>query len=76
MSGFIRERRLERCREELSNPRLANRSIGEIAYAAGFADLAHFSRRFREAYGLSPSDYRRMAFAGDQATAAKLSSKE
>jgi AraC-like DNA-binding protein len=76
VSAFIRERRLDRCREELSNPRLAGRSIGEVAYAAGFSDLAHFSKRFREAYGMAPSDYRRVALAGTQATAAKLSSKE
>jgi AraC-like DNA-binding protein len=35
---------------------LANRSsITDAAHAAGFADAAHFSRVFREAYGIAPA---------------------
>ncbi len=34
-------------------------SIGEIAYGWGFSDLSHFARRFKSAFGSSPSDYRR-----------------
>jgi AraC family transcriptional regulator, positive regulator of tynA and feaB len=33
--------------------------IGEIAFSWGFSDQSHFTRRFRAAYGMSPSDYRR-----------------
>ena len=36
-----------------------DRSVTEIAHAAGFADCAHFSRQFKEAYGASPSSQRR-----------------
>jgi transcriptional regulator GlxA family with amidase domain len=36
-----------------------DRSVTEIAHAAGFADCAHFSRQFKENYGSSPSDQRR-----------------
>ncbi len=32
--------------------------INDVALHAGFADAAHFSRRFRQRYGLSPRDYR------------------
>lgn len=32
--------------------------IGQVAYALGFEDPAYFSRAFRRAVGLSPSDYR------------------
>lgn len=56
---WIWARRLERCRQQLADPGLAARTIGEIAYAHGFSDMAHFSRRFREQFGVSPSDYRR-----------------
>ena len=35
------------------------RSITEISYRCGFADAAHFSRRFRSHFGLSPRDWRR-----------------
>jgi AraC-like DNA-binding protein len=33
--------------------------VSEIAYAQGFSDCAHFSRRFKARFGQSPSDYRR-----------------
>lgn len=36
-----------------------DRSVTEIAIDAGFADCAHFSRQFKDAYGLSPSSRRR-----------------
>jgi AraC-like DNA-binding protein len=75
VAAWIWRQRLERCRADLANPRHAGRSISEIAFAAGFADTAHFSRRFKAAYGLAPRDFRRAAEA-DQARATKLSSKE
>jgi AraC-like DNA-binding protein len=56
---WVWERRLERCREQLAEPALSARAVGEIAYANGFSDCAHFSRRFKARFGLSPSDYRR-----------------
>jgi AraC-like DNA-binding protein len=51
-------RRLEYCRDRLSDPRLRNRSISDIAYEAGFNDLAHFSRSFRKSFNTSPSQAR------------------
>jgi transcriptional regulator GlxA family with amidase domain len=35
-----------------------DRSVTEIAIDAGFADCAHFSRQFKDAYGQSPSTRR------------------
>jgi transcriptional regulator GlxA family with amidase domain len=35
-----------------------DRSVTEIAIDAGFADCAHFSRQFKDTYGLSPSTRR------------------
>ncbi|HXZ10103.1 MAG TPA: helix-turn-helix domain-containing protein [Paraburkholderia sp.] len=57
---LLRERRLERCAGDLSDPRLAFRSVTDIALSWGFVDPAHFSRTFKTRYGLSPSDYRAM----------------
>jgi AraC-like DNA-binding protein len=57
-AGYIRRRRLERCRKDLAAPHLAGRTITEIALSHGFNDAAHFSRLFRETYGLSPAEYR------------------
>jgi AraC-like DNA-binding protein len=61
VSGLILGRRLERCRTELADPTSLHRNITEIAYGWGFCDSAHFSRRFREQYGVSPREFRRQA---------------
>jgi AraC-like DNA-binding protein len=37
---------------------LITRRIGEIAFAAGFNDLSHFSRAYRRHYGGGPRDTR------------------
>ena len=52
------ERRLERCRRDLSDPAMRRRSIGEIAFAAGFNDLSHFSRAYRLRYSYGPRETR------------------
>ena len=31
--------------------------MSELAFSLGFGSEAHFSRAFRKAYGLSPSEY-------------------
>jgi AraC-like DNA-binding protein/quercetin dioxygenase-like cupin family protein len=36
-----------------------DKSVAQIAYAAGFTNLANFNRRFRERHSLSPTGYRR-----------------
>lgn len=54
----IIERRLEGCRSLLVEPSWAHRSITEIAFHWGFQDSSHFSRRFRERFGVSPRAYR------------------
>ncbi|WP_406511149.1 helix-turn-helix domain-containing protein [Streptomyces sp. NBC_00161] len=59
VGATIRQRRLERSRADLTNPRIAHRSIGQTAARWGFRHQAHFARAFRLAYGMSPSDFRR-----------------
>ena len=58
VSGWIRHRRLERCRQDLLNPDLRDRPVGSIGTRWGFQDAAVFSRLFRRAYGLPPGEYR------------------
>lgn len=60
---YLRRRRLERCRLDLINPALSHISITEISYRWGFNDSAHFSRAFRDEYGLSPREFRKQAGA-------------
>jgi AraC-like DNA-binding protein len=49
------------CRRDLADPALRHRPITDIAFAAGFNDLSHFSRAYRERYGCAPSDARQIA---------------
>lgn len=57
--GWIRQRRLARCRDDLLDPAKDDLSITQIAFRWGFNDAAHFSRAFRNAYEHSPRDVRR-----------------
>lgn len=61
VAGWIRTRRLERCRRDLSDPALAVQPVAAIAARWGFASAAHFSQLFKSAYGLPPQEYRRQA---------------
>lgn len=58
LGEYLWRARLARVREELSVPALRGRSITEIAFSWGFNSSAHFSRVFRDRYGLSPRSYR------------------
>jgi len=58
LAARIRRRRLERCRQDLHNPALRTRSVAAIAARWGFPQANHFSRAFRQAYGLTPSEFR------------------
>lgn len=58
LSRLIWKERLDACRRDLADRRLASRSITDIAFSWGFNDAAHFSRLFREHFGLSPREWR------------------
>jgi AraC-like DNA-binding protein len=58
LGDSIRAGRLERCRNDLANPRLRNKTITEIAFSWGFSDSAHFSRSFRQQFGICPRVFR------------------
>ncbi|MFF0447522.1 helix-turn-helix domain-containing protein [Streptomyces sp. NPDC004609] len=64
VSAYIRELRLDRVRRDLADPRLSARSIHSIAARWGFPQHAHFSRAFRTAYGITPSEHRDNARRG------------
>jgi AraC-like DNA-binding protein len=61
VESYIYDRRLDRCRQMLEDPRQDHRTISNIAFGWGFSDVAHFGRRFKAAFGLTPSDYRKEA---------------
>ncbi len=59
VSQWVRDRRLEACRRQLADPSDAALSVSDIAANWGIYDSAHFSRIFKNAYGISPREYRR-----------------
>ncbi|KPI20035.1 transcriptional regulator with only HTH domain, AraC family [Actinobacteria bacterium OK074] len=55
---WIRRRRLEECRRDLLHRVRGRRTIAAVAGRWGFLSATHFSRVFRAAYGMSPSEWR------------------
>jgi AraC-like DNA-binding protein len=58
VSDFIWKKRLEKSRRDLADPLRSAESIAQIALACGFADFGHFSRRYKDAFGVSPREDR------------------
>lgn len=58
LSKFVLCQRLTRVHRMLADPRCADRTIADIALAAGFGDVSTFNRHFRRHFGLTPSDVR------------------
>jgi AraC-like DNA-binding protein len=71
-SEWLRLRRLQRCRELLTSPRHAGKSITEIAYSMGFSSSSHFSNLFRAQFNMRPSDARVTFAAGRPTSEAAL----
>ncbi len=55
-------RRLDTARGLLTT----ERALADIALETGFADQAHFTRKFSAAYGLSPARYRKLVTEGEK----------
>jgi AraC family transcriptional regulator len=49
---FVRRVRLERCRDYVWDGHM---SLGELAHLAGFSDQSHFTRAYKNAFGVAPS---------------------
>lgn len=58
VSRFIQDSRLDQCRKEIEVSTMFGRSISDISMAWGFKDSAHFSRVFRNRFGLTPRECR------------------
>jgi AraC family transcriptional activator of tynA and feaB len=56
LAAYIRHRRLARCYDDLV---LSTAPVGVIASRWGFGSPAHFSRAFRQRYGMPPNEARR-----------------
>ncbi|MEU9858468.1 helix-turn-helix domain-containing protein [Streptomyces sp. NPDC047974] len=60
VSQWIRRRRLEFCRFELGRS-TRRTTMAAMAHRWGFSSASHFSRTFRGAYGMSPSQWQALA---------------
>lgn len=69
LSRWLWQQRLEACRRDLCDARLARRGVSDIAFSWGFSDAAHFSRSFRAQFGISPRELRGQLLAAGTAEA-------
>ncbi|HVQ99121.1 MAG TPA: helix-turn-helix domain-containing protein [Mycobacterium sp.] len=58
---WMTSQRLQGARDELAGSASQYRSIAMVAQRWGFSNPTHFSRRFRDAYGISPREWRYIA---------------
>ena len=65
IARYILRRRLEECHRNLSDCMQSGRSVTHIAFEHGFNSLPHFSRVFRNHFGLTPSELRQRAAHAD-----------
>ena len=65
VSSWIRQRRLEGFRRDLTDPSRRDEMVTNIGVRWGLTNPAHLSRLFRDAYGLSPTEYRAQHLRGE-----------
>ncbi len=53
---WLAEKRIERAKTQVET---TQKPVSEIAFENGFANSAHFSRVFKDRYGISPAHYRK-----------------
>lgn len=58
LGDWIRARRLEACSRELASPAHRLRTVAAIGRGWGFVNATHFSKVFKQAYGMSPRAWR------------------
>jgi AraC-like DNA-binding protein len=61
LGEWMRGQRLAGCHRDLARPSLRSTTVSSIASGWGFMDATHFSRVFRQAYGMSPREWRTRA---------------
>ena len=58
VSKYLWQRRLFHCAEKLREPSQVHRSITDICFSYGFSSASHFSRLFKDRFGVPPARYR------------------
>ncbi|WP_329400018.1 AraC family transcriptional regulator [Streptomyces lydicus] len=75
IAAWIRHQRLDHARRDLGDPALCTTPIHAIAARWGFPRAADFTRVFRAAYGMPPSDYRNHALTSVRVDASPSQSR-
>jgi AraC-like DNA-binding protein len=68
VADWVRTRRLDHCRHDLLDPSLRALSVSAIGARWGLPNPAHFSRAFRTAYGLPPTEFRHIVVGAGRAS--------
>jgi AraC-like DNA-binding protein len=58
IAAYIRQARLEAISQELIDPRFVAQSVSQIACKWGLHNFQHFSKQFKDAYGMTPRSWR------------------
>lgn len=61
VSQWVRQRRLDFCRQDLGRMSHRRLTVAAVARRWGFRSASHFSRVFRDAYGMSPREWQACA---------------
>jgi len=69
LSSRIWARRLEQAASDLRDPRYGSKTVTQIAFAAGFEDVAHFTRAFKRRYGVPPREWRKAGLSAESTSA-------
>jgi len=62
-AAFVNARRIEAAKAALGDPANAGKTIAAVAFDLGFGSLGPFNRAFKDATGLTPSEFRQKALA-------------
>ncbi len=61
VSEWVRERRLKKSYQKLTSAKYDEESITDIAFSLGFSSSSHFTRLFKQKFGVAPRYARRKA---------------
>ena len=64
-AAFVNDRRIGAAKRLLRDPDKARLTVAAIAYDLGFGSLGPFNRAFKEATGVTPTEFRKTAAAGE-----------
>ncbi len=59
-AAFVNARRIEAAKCMLTDPKQSRTTVAAIAYELGFGSLGPFNRAFKEATGVTPTEFRRV----------------